>query len=79
MFNKYKLKIIKDQKAIPLDYVMALPKKITDQLIKDTRKKLLSGRQEELKQRVAELKAEYSNAKGLEMNDEQLRKIKQRA
>ena len=30
IFNKYKLKIIKDSKAIPLDYVMALPKKITD-------------------------------------------------
>lgn len=30
IFNKYKLRIIKDQKAIPLDYVMALPKKITD-------------------------------------------------
>jgi CRP-like cAMP-binding protein len=30
VFNKYKLKIIKDSKAIPLDYVMALPKKITD-------------------------------------------------
>ena len=44
VFNTYKLKIIKDSKAIPLDYVMALPKKITDQLIKDTRKKLLSGR-----------------------------------
>ena len=30
IFNKYKLKIIKDGKALPLDYVMALPKKITD-------------------------------------------------
>ena len=30
IFNKYKLKIIKDSKTIPLDYVMALPKKIRD-------------------------------------------------
>lgn len=29
-FNKYKLKIAKDSKSIPLDYIMALPKKITD-------------------------------------------------
>lgn len=66
-------------KAIPLDYVMALPKKITDQLIKDTRKKMLAGRQEELRHRVAELKSDFSSQKGLDMNDEQLRKIKQRA
>ena len=70
VFNKYKLKIVKDSKAIPLDYVMALPKKITDQLIKDTRKKLLSGRQEELRQRVIDLKSQFSNAKGLEMSDD---------
>ena len=79
VFNKYKLKIVKDSKAIPLDYVMALPKKITDQLIKDTRKKLLSGRQEELRQRVTDLKSQYSNAKGLEMSDDQAHKLKQRA
>ena len=29
IFNRYKLKIIKDGKSIPLDYVMALPNKIT--------------------------------------------------
>ena len=46
IFNKYKLKIIKDGKNIPLDYVMALPKKITDQLIRDTRKKLVQERQD---------------------------------
>ena len=79
VFNKYKLKIVKDSKAIPLDYVMALPKKITDQLIKDTRKKLLSGRQDELRQRVTDLKSQYSNAKGLEMSDDQVHKLKQRA
>ena len=79
VFNKYKLKIVKDSKAIPLDYVMALPKKITDQLIKDTRKKLLSGRQDELRQRVTDLKSQYSNAKGLEMSDDQAHKLKQRA
>ena len=79
VFNKYKLKIVKDSKAIPLDYVMALPKKITDQLIKDTRKKLLSGRQDELRQRVTDLKSQFSNAKGLEMSDDQVHKLKQRA
>lgn len=78
-FNKYKLKIVKDSKAIPLDYVMALPKKITDQLIKDTRKKLLKGRQEELRQKVSELKGQFSQQKGLEMPDDQVRKIKQQA
>lgn len=44
IFNKYKLKIIKDNKTIPLDYVMALPKKIRDQLIRDTRAKLIATR-----------------------------------
>ena len=34
IFNRYKLKIIQSGRSIPLDYVMALPKKITDQLIK---------------------------------------------
>ena len=44
IFNKYKLKVIKDNQSVPLDYVMALPRKISDQLIKITRKKLLSTR-----------------------------------
>ena len=47
IFDKYRLKIVKDAKAIPLDYIMALPKKINDQLIKDTRKKLLTDKQDE--------------------------------
>ena len=39
-FNQYKLKIIKEQKSIPLDYVMVLPKKITRKIKKATRNKL---------------------------------------
>ena len=42
-FSQYKLKIIKEQKAIPLDYVMVLPKKITRKIKKATRKKLALG------------------------------------
>ena len=40
MFGQYKLKIIKEQKSIPLDYVMVLPKKITRKIKKATRTKL---------------------------------------
>ena len=75
IFSKYKLKIIRNQKALPLDYVMALPKKITDQLIKDTRKKLLSERQDQFQQRLFEIKENYRREKGLEMNEVQLTEI----
>ena len=40
--------------SIPLDYVMALPKKITDALIKQTRKKLLSMKMDEYERMVKE-------------------------
>ena len=43
-FGQYKLKIIKDQKPIPLDYVMVLPSKITEKIKQKTRKKMLSDR-----------------------------------
>ena len=43
VFNQYKLKIIKENKSIPLDYVMKLPKKITRKIQKATRKKLAFG------------------------------------
>ena len=36
VFNQYKLKIVKEQKAIPLDYVMVLPSKITNKIKKKT-------------------------------------------
>jgi len=39
-FGQYKLKIIKEQKGIPLDYVMVLPKKITRKIKRATRTKL---------------------------------------
>ena len=42
-FSQYKLKIIKEQKSIPLDYVMVLPKKITRKIKKSTRNKLAKG------------------------------------
>ena len=71
IFTKYKLKIIKDQSAIPLDYVMTLPKKITDQLIKITRKKLLSGKQDIFQQRIEEAVAAHRREKGLEPSEEQ--------
>ena len=43
-FNRYKLKVIKQGRNVPLDYVMALPKKITDELNKMTRAKLFHMR-----------------------------------
>ena len=42
-FGQYKLKFIKEQKSIPLDYVMVLPKKITKKIMHSTRKKLAQG------------------------------------
>lgn len=73
IFSKYKLRIIKDSQAIPLDYVMALPKKITDQLIKETRKKLLSDKQEEFTLRLNEIQNNYRREKGVEMPQDLLR------
>ena len=75
IFNTYKLKIIKESKAVPLDYVMALPKKINDQLIKDTRKKLLSNCQDEFTQRLSAAKQDHFSQRGLEMTEEQLRAL----
>lgn len=54
---------------IPLDYVMALPKKISDQLIRDTRRKLISERQDHFNRRLKELKDNFQREKGLEMNE----------
>ena len=42
-FGQYKLKISKEGKAIPLDYVMVLPSRITDKIKSQTRKKMLVG------------------------------------
>lgn len=42
-FSHYKLKIIKEQKSIPLDYVMVLPSRITSKIKHATRKKLIRG------------------------------------
>jgi len=42
-FNQYKLKIIKEQKAVPLDYVMALPSKITKKIRKNAKKRMLGS------------------------------------
>ena len=41
VFNQYKLKIIKEQKAIPLDYVMVLPNKIMDKIKRNIQWKML--------------------------------------
>lgn len=71
IFTKYKLKIIKETTSIPLDYVMTLPKKITDQLIKITRKKLLSGKQDVFQRRIEEAVAQHRREKGLEPSEEQ--------
>ena len=73
-FNKYKFGIIKRNKAIPLDYVMALPKKITDQLIKDTRKKLLGSQDQQIESRLTQAREQYMSEKGLDMPDAEIRK-----
>ena len=70
VFTKYKLKIVKESQTIPLDYVMTLPKKITDQLIKITRKKLLSSKQDLFQQRFEEAVAAHRREKGLDPNEE---------
>ena len=41
-FSHYKLKIIKEQRSIPLDYVMVLPNRITNKIKKATRRSLQS-------------------------------------
>ena len=74
IFNKYKLKIVKESKAIPLDYVMALPKKITDQLIKQTRQKLLKGHAAEIQERLEKYRNDFYRDNGLEMSDEDQKK-----
>ena len=74
IFNKYKLKIVKESKAIPLDYVMALPKKITDQLIKQTRQKLLKGHAAEIQERLEKYRNDFYRDNGLEMPDEDQKK-----
>ena len=44
MFGQYKLKIIKEQKPIPLDYVMVLPSKINKKIKDNTCEKMLKAR-----------------------------------
>ena len=73
IFSRYKLRIIKDGKIIPLDYVMSLPKKITDQLIKDTRKKMISEVQDEFQSRLYEMKENFRRERNIEINEDQVR------
>ena len=67
-FNQYKLKIIKEAKPIPLDYVMVLPSRITDKIKIQTRKKMLSGLHfsEELERK----RREYARTSGNQMSQE---------
>lgn len=74
-FQKYRLKVVTKTTTIPLDYVMALPKKISDQLIRDTRRKLLNERQDQFVRRVRERKEQHLSEKGLEMSDQQLKQL----
>lgn len=73
-FDKYRLKIVKEAKSIPLDYIMALPKKINEQHIKDTRKKLLSNKQDEYVRIIEQAKQRYRREKGVDMPQELLTK-----
>lgn len=61
IFNKYKLKIMKESstKPVPLDYIMALPKKITDPILKQTRKKLMSTKINEINERTNQILEKY--------------------
>ena len=72
-FNQYKLKIIKEQKPIPLDYVMVLPSRITDKIKNQTRKKLsLSGNFSEA---LSMKNNEHKRATGQDMTEEEKRQF----
>ena len=66
---------MKESKAIPLDYVMALPKKITDQLIKQTRQKLLKGHAAEIQEKLGKYRNDYYHEHGLEMSEDDQKKV----
>jgi len=69
IFNKYKLKIVKESstKPVPLDYIMALPKKITDPILKQTRKKLMQTKIDEINERTNTILQNLKDSKGVEM------------
>ena len=66
---------MKESKAIRLDYVMALPKKITDQLIKQTRQKLLKGHAAEIQEKLGKVRNDYYHENGLEMSEDDQKKV----
>lgn len=71
-FNQYKFKISKEGKAIPLDYVMVLPSRITDKIKQTTRKKMLVGT--EYKREFETRKAEFQRTQGRSMTEDEKRK-----
>ena len=56
----------------PLDYILAMPKKVYQMLIDRTREKMLFGNQEELMKALEKKKAKNRKYKGLEMDDIQI-------
>ena len=66
--QKFELKISRICES-PLDYILMLPKKVHDELIKRMREKMLFGRQDKLMSELADAKREYKKYHGLEMDD----------
>ena len=56
----------------PLDYILALPKKVYSMLIDRTREKMLFGKQDDLMKALQEQKDYYKKYRGLEMDDIQI-------
>jgi len=71
-FNQYKFKISKEAKAIPLDYVMVLPSRITDKIKQTTRKKMLVGT--EYKKEFETRKAEFQRTQNRSMTEDEKKK-----
>ena len=66
--QKFELKVSKMTPA-PLDYILALPKKVSRKLIERTREKLLFGKQDQLMSSLNATKKKWRKTKGLEMDD----------
>ena len=66
--QRFQMKIARLPVA-PLDYILALPKKVYSMLIERTREKMLFGKQDDLMKALQEQKDYYKKYRGLEMDD----------
>ena len=56
----------------PLDYILALPKKVYNELLKRTREKLLFDKQDVLMEKLEEEKRHFKKHQGLDMVDREI-------